>query len=255
MSNISYYAIKTITLQKIKEFFSEFQYTIIAPLVSTIIFVVLLSTINNYYVLDNHENNYLEFVVPGIVIMVVMQTSYQNISESFIFMKQIGSFNDYLISPISRIEILISFLLASIFIGLFVGIINIFFLKIFVKFNSINYFFIFYYLILTSLIFSSIGSIVGFLFFTWDVQQSVHNFIVIPISYLSGTFFSINSVNLKWIFFFKFNPFYKIVNNFRQSFYDRNNFIINEELMLFFITFLFVIISIIIFKKGYRVIY
>ena len=117
MSNISYYAIKTITLQKIKEFFSEFQYTIIAPLVSTIIFVVLLSTINNYYVLDNHENNYLEFVVPGIVIMVVMQTSYQNISESLIFMKQIGSFNDYLISPISRIEILISFLDKSISIS------------------------------------------------------------------------------------------------------------------------------------------
>ena len=254
MSNISYYSIKTISLQKIKEFFIEFQYTIIAPLVSTIIFIILLSTINNYYVLNNHENNYLEFLVPGVVIMVVMQTSYQNISESLIYMKQIGSFNDYLVSPISRIEIFIAFLVASIFIGLFVGIINIFFLKIFIEFKTINYFFILYYLILTSLIFSSIGSIVGFLFFTWDVQQSINSFIVIPISYLSGTFFSINSINLKWVFFFKLNPFYKIVNNFRDSFYGSNNFIFIEELILFFITFLFVIISIIVFKKGYKVI-
>ena len=118
MSNLSYYAIKTISYQKIREFFSEFQYTIISPLVSTIIFVVILSTISNYYSLDV-EGNYLNFVVPGIIIMTVMQVSYQNISESLIFMKQIGSFNDYLMSPISRTEILFSLLIASLFIGIF----------------------------------------------------------------------------------------------------------------------------------------
>ena len=118
MSNISYFAIKTISFQKIKEFFSEFQYTIISPLVSTIIFVVILSAISNYYSLDA-KGNYLNFVVPGIIIMTVMQVSYQNISESLIFMKQIGSFNVYLMSPISRTEILFSMLTASIFIGIF----------------------------------------------------------------------------------------------------------------------------------------
>ena len=74
MSNLSYYAIKTISYQKIREFFSEFQYTIISPLVSTIIFVVILSTIRNYYSLDE-KGNYLNFVVPGIIIMTVMQVS------------------------------------------------------------------------------------------------------------------------------------------------------------------------------------
>ena len=88
MSNVSYYAMKTISFQKIKEFFSEFQYTIISPLVSTIIYVVILNTISNYYSLDL-KGSYLNFVVPGIIIMVVMQVTYQNISESLIFMKQI----------------------------------------------------------------------------------------------------------------------------------------------------------------------
>ena len=162
MSNLSYYAIKTIFFQKIREFFSEFQYTIISPLVSTIIFVVILSTISNYYSLDE-KGNYLNFVVPGIIIMTVMQVSYQNISESLIFMKQIGSFNDYLMSPMSRTEILFSLLIVSIFIGLFTGLVNIIVLTFFVKFYSFNFLMIFYYLFLTSLIFSSIGSIIGFL--------------------------------------------------------------------------------------------
>ena len=254
MSNISYYGIKTITLQKIKEFFFEFQYTIIAPLISSFIFIIILGTISSNYNIIAEGDNYLDFVVPGVVMMIVMQVSYQNISESLIFMKQIGSFNDYLISPLSRLEILISFIISSIFIGVFIGLTNIFFLNFYVKFDFINYYKVIYYLILTSLIFSSIGSIVGFLFYTWDFQQSIYNFFVIPISFLSGTFFSINSINLKWIFFFEINPFYQLVNNFRMSFKNEQNTDFNEEISILFVAFLILFISIIVYKKGYRVI-
>ena len=254
MSNLSYYAIKTISYQKIREFFFEFQYTIISPLVSTVIFVVILNTISNYYILDVKEN-YLNFVVPGIIIMTDMQVSYQNISESLIFMKQIGSFNDYLMSPISRIEILFSLLSASIFIGIFTGIVNIIVLAFFFKFNLFNFFIVIYYLFLTSLIFSSIGSIIGFLFFTWDTQSSVSNFIIVPISFLSGTFFSIHVIDPKWMFLFKINPFYYLVNKFRLSFYDEYYINIKEESFLFFFSLIFLFVSIFIYKKGYRTIY
>ena len=254
MNNVSYYAIKTISFQKIKEFFFEFQYTIISPLVSTIIFIIVLSTISNYYSLDI-KGNYLNFVVPGIIIMTVMQVTYQNISESLIFMKQIGSFNDYLMSPISRIEILFSLLTASIFIGIFTGLVNIVVLTIFVEFYSFNFFIIIYYLFLTSLIFSSIGSVIGFLFFTWDIQSSVSNFIVVPISLLSGTFFSIHTLNPRWAFLFNINPFYYLIKKFRESFYDGYSININEELFLVFFSLFFLIISMFIYKKGCRTIY
>ena len=254
MSNLSYYAIKTIFFQKIREFFFEFQYTIISPLVGTIIFVVILSTIRNYYSLDE-KGNYLNFIVPGIIIMTVMQVSYQNISESLIFMKQIGSFNDYLMSPISRTEILFSLLIASLFVGIFTGLVNIIVLTFFVKFYSFNFLMIFYYLFLTSLIFSSIGSIIGFLFFTWDIQSSISNFIIVPISFLSGTFFSIHVIDPKWMFLFKINPFYYLVNKFRLSFYEEYYINIKEELFLFFFSIIFLIMSIFIYKKGYKTIY
>ena len=253
MSSFSYYSIKTISFQKIKEFFFEFQYTIISPLISTVIFVIILNTISNYYSFDVNEN-YIVFVIPGIVMMVVMQVSYQNISESLIFMKQIGSFNDYLMSPISRIEILISLLIASVFIGLFTGFVNLFVLNIFIDFYSSNLLLIAYYLFLSSLIFSSIGSIIGFLFFTWDIQSSFSNFFILPISFLSGTFFSINVIDPKWVFLFKINPFYHLVKKFRESFYEEYITNVQEELFLVIFTLFFLTVAIFIYQKGYKTI-
>ena len=254
MSNVSYYAIKTIFYSKLKEFFFEFQYTIISPLVSIFIFFGILVILSEYYIFSSENSNYLEFVSPGFVMMIVIQSSYHNISENLITMKQIGSFNDYLISPISRIEILIALIISNIFMSIILALICIIIFNFIIEFNSLNFLYIFYYLIITSLIFSSFGSIVGFLFFTWDAQQAISNFIIIPISLLSGTFFSINVVSYKWVFLFKYNPFYQIVNNFRNTFADtfEINFVI--ELYIFFLTLFILIISMCIFKKGYKVI-
>ena len=101
MSNISYSAIKTILVYEIKDYFKEFQFNIVAPLINTLLFVFILSTIQNYYSFDIKESSYISFLVPGIVMMVVIQSSFNHLSEVIISMKQIGSFNDYLFSPIS----------------------------------------------------------------------------------------------------------------------------------------------------------
>ena len=255
MSNVSYFAIKTIFVSKIKEFFFDYQYTIISPLFSTLIFCIIFSTISNYYSANIEKNSYLEFVVPGIIIMVAMQISFGSVSENLINMKQLGTFNDYLISPISRVEILISLIITSLFMTLFISLLNISLLLIFfVEYNSVNFILSLYYLLLTSLIFTCLGTIVGFLSFTWDAQQSFANFFILPISFLSGTFFSIDSVNQKWDIFFEYNPFFLLVNNFRNSFFNKNSFILFEELILIILTLFILLISIFIYRKGYRVI-
>ena len=127
MSNFSYFAIKTIIFREIKNFFNEFQYNIIAPLINTLLLVFILSTINNLYNVGFLKDSYMFFLIPGIIMTVVMQTSFSHLSQVIISMKQIGSFDDYLISPISREEIFLSFLISSIFVCLIVALINIFF--------------------------------------------------------------------------------------------------------------------------------
>ena len=253
MSNISYSAIRTILFYEIKIFFREFQFNIIAPLISTCLFVFILYTVQHYYSTDTQEGSYMNFLIPGIIIMLVIQTSYNHLSEVIISMKQCGSFNDYLTSPISRSEIFISFILSSIVVCLFVGLLNLILLSFFADFSNINYFNMFFYLILTIVIFSSIGASVGFISFTWDFKSSISDFFITPLSFLSGTVFSINVIEAKWKFIFDYNPIYYLVKGFRNSFNDYNfNFF--QDLALFLFTFIFFIISLLIFKKGYKVV-
>ena len=186
--------------------------------------------------------------------VAIMQTSFNHLSEVIISMKQTGSFNDYLISPISRIEIFFSFLFSSIFVCLVVAFLNLFALSFFTHFENINYIIFVYYIILCSIIFSSIGALTGFLSFTWDVQSTVSNFFILPISFFSGTFFSITAIDKNLKFIFKYNPFYYLVKGFRNSFYNNVQINFYHELYVLFIVFFALFSAIFIFNKGYKVI-
>ena len=256
MSNISYYGMRTIVLMKLKIFFKEFQYSILSPIISSIIFIVILDTISKFYGISINSNyRYMDFVIPGIIIMIVIQETYANISETLIHMKQTGSFNDILMSPISRIEIALSLILASIFIGLIISIINLIIINIFFDIHFYNFLRITYYLSITSIIFGSMGCIIGFISYTWDSQQSFFNFFIVPISLLSGTFFSVTIIEAEWKNIFLFNPFYYLVSCFRKGFYNNQIYDLKVDVILIILGFFLVYITTYIFKKGYKVIH
>ena len=251
---INFFAIFTIVKFRIREFLYEYNYSILAPLISNLLFVIIFSTIDRFYSLSDEGMSFINFLVPGLIIMIVAQESFDNPSVSIINSKQIGSFDDFLLSPLSRIEIFISYVSSQIFIGLILGSVNFVILLYFIDFNYFSLFSFIYYITLVIIFFSSIGSVVGFLSYRWDTQSTVSNFFISPINFLSGTFFSINSLpdNLKLILLY--NPYYYIISYFRESFYVKNDidFFLNF-LILLFVLFIF-FISGYIFYKGYRVI-
>ena len=254
MSSFSFYAIITIIKFRIKEYFSEYHYSIIAPLINTILFVIIFSTIDNYYALKMNDRSFIEFLVPGLILMTVVQESYDNSSVTLINMKQIGSLDDYLMAPITRIEIFLSFLISSIIIGVFLAVVNYIVLSLFINFETIDIIFFIYYLLVAIIFFSSLGCLIGFLSYTWDTQSTVSNFIVTPISLLSGTFFSINVLPDSLKFLFTYNPYYYVVNNFRSSFHNKFEFDLYIDLVIFFFVLIILIVTACIFFKGYKVI-
>tara|TARA_B100001123_G_C14837763_1_gene838832 strand:+ start:93 stop:683 length:591 start_codon:yes stop_codon:yes gene_type:complete len=195
---ISYYAIFTIVKYRIREFFFEYHYSILAPLISNLLFVVVFSTIDRLYLLSTENISYIDFLIPGLIIMIVAQESFDNPSVSIINSKQIGSFNDFLLAPISRIEIFISYTLSQIFIGLIIGIINFILLSYFFSYSIFSIISFIYYLSLVIIFFSSIGLVVGFLSYRWDTQSTVSNFFISPLIFLSGTFFFYKFITRKF---------------------------------------------------------
>tara|TARA_Y100001970_G_C13943292_1_gene704298 strand:+ start:30 stop:362 length:333 start_codon:yes stop_codon:yes gene_type:complete len=109
-------------------------------------------------------------------------------------------------------------------------------------------------MIICIIIFSSLGALTGFLSFSWDTQSSISNFIIVPISLLSGTFFSIDTLDKNFSFLFNFNPFYYLVTGFRNSFYSDIELSVFNDFYILFLLFLIFIITLYVFKKGFRVI-
>ena len=250
----NFFAIFTIVRFRIKEFTSEYHYSILAPLTSNLLFVIIFSTIDRYYALSNENLSFMQFLIPGLIIMVVAQESFDNPSVSIVNSKQIGSFDDFLLAPVSRVEIFLAYLISQIFIGLFLGFLNFLILSFFISYNYFSLISFLYYLTLVIIFFSSLGSLVGFLAYRWDTISTVSNFFVSPINFLSGTFFSINSIpeNIKYILLY--NPYYYLITYFRDSFYvkDEVNYYLN--FIIFIFVFSFLLITAYVFHKGYKVI-
>ena len=251
---INFFAIFTIVKFRIREFTKEYHYSILAPLTSNLLFVIIFSTIDKFYSLSNENISFVQFLIPGLIIMVVAQESFDNPSVSIINSKQIGSFDDFLIAPLSRVEIFVAYLISQIFIGLVLGCLNFLILSYFISYNYFSIFNFLYYLLLVIVFFTSIGSLVGFLTYRWDTQSTVSNFFISPINFLSGTFFSINALPDEFKYILLYNPYYYVITYFRNSFYIKSeiNFYINSIILIFvFTTFL---LTSYIFYRGYRVI-
>ena len=107
---------------------------------------------------------------------------------------------------------------------------------------------------LTILTFSSIGALIGFISFSWDIQSATTNFFIVPISLCSGSFFSIDSLDKQFQFILVYNPFYYLINGFRSAFYDNYELKIFSELFILIVVLSIFLISLYIFKKGYKVI-
>ena len=251
---INHFAIFTIVKFRIREFIVEYHYSILAPLTTNLLFIIIFSTIDRYYALSNNDISFIQFLVPGLIIMIVAQESFDNPSASIINSKQIGSFDDFLLAPISRIEIFISYSISQLLIGIFIGALNFLMLSLFIKIEYFSIFSFLYYLTLVIVFFSSIGSVVGFLSYNWDTQSTVSNFFISPINFLSGTFFSISALPESLKVILLYNPYYYIITYFRDSFYIQKDFdFFINFVVLIFISLIF-FISGYIFFKGYKVI-
>ena len=251
---LNFIAIYSIIAFRIKEFLQEYHYSLLAPLTTNLLFILVFLTVENYYSLSMDSGSFVEFIAPGLIIMIVAQESYDNSSATLIHMKQIGSLDDWLMAPVYRVEILVSLILTSLIIGIILALFNFLIFTFLINIEIYNFFYFIYYLCLVIIFFSCLGCFVGLIFNSWDSQSSFSSFFVAPINFLSGTFFSINYLpeNLKSILLY--NPYYYVVNFFRSSFKEEFNFNIYENLFVLIFIFTSLSITCFIFFKGFKII-
>jgi ABC-2 type transport system permease protein len=228
--------------------------TLISPLVTSLLFLLVLSLAIGNERGDVLGFPFITFLAPGLIAMQIIQQGFSHSSSSIMIGKIQGNIVDILYAPMTAAEITLAINLAACTRSLMIAAFSIFVFTFIVELKFYNFFYIFIFTFLGSFILSSIGIIVGLWAEKFDHMASATNFIIVPLSFLSGTFYSIDRLPdiLKQIS--EINPFFYIIDGFRCGFLGEADGSIQFGLFyLLVLSFITWFIAYILFKKGYKI--
>ncbi|MEF8793599.1 ABC transporter permease [Thiohalorhabdus sp.] len=208
----------TLFKKEIMRFWKVGVQTVFSPMVTTLLYLLIFS-----YVLEDRVNvypgvSYTEFLVPGLMMMAIIQNAFANSSSSLIQSKVTGNIIFILMPPLSSLEFYLAFVLAAAIRGVLVGI-SVYIVAIFfVDLNLNNIGAILGFAFLASSVMAAFGLIAGIWAEKFDQIAAFTNFFVVPLSFLSGVFYSINDLPAFWRGVSHLNPFFYMIDGFRAGF-------------------------------------
>ena len=218
---VNWVGANTLFLKEIKRFFKVYQQTILAPAFTTLLFFLVI----NIAIKDRVDSNinYMQFLAPGLIVMAMMQNAFANTSSSLLSSKIAGNIVDLLMPPFSANEIILSYTLAAIIRAILVGVITFLFVSSFVDLKLVNYFYFIYFSIAGCIFLSLLGIIAGVWAEKFDNMSGITNFIIIPLTFLSGTFYTVEKLPEPFYTLCLLNPFYYVIEGFRNAFILNNS--------------------------------
>jgi ABC-2 type transport system permease protein len=199
-------------------FLKVYAQTIIAPVINTLLFYIVFA-----FALGGSQRMigdlpYLTFLAPGLVMMSMAQNAFANTASSLVISKVQGNIVDVLMPPLSAFELLVGYTVGGIARGVVVGIVSITCLAFFTNMHIVHPLYVAYYAIMGSMMLALIGVIGGLWSEKFDQMAAVQNFIVMPATFLSGTFYTVDKLPQAWRFLAHLNPFFYMIDGFRYGF-------------------------------------
>ena len=206
----------TLILREQRRFTSIWTQTLLAPIVTSALFIAVFSFVfsdRNAELLSNSE--YSLFLAPGILMMVTIQNSFANTSTSILVSKVNGNIVDTLMPSLSSLELSLGFMVGGVLRGLFVATGVLIVIFPFLNLFPINIFILYFYITMGSITFSLLGILVGVFCKKFDQMSAVNNFIIAPLSFLSGTFYSVSNLPEPFNVISLFNPVFWLMDGVR----------------------------------------
>lgn len=227
--------------------------SVVSPVLSTSLYFVVFGAAIGSRMSDVGGVAYGAFIIPGLVMLNLLTQSVSNASIGIYFPKFIGTIYEILSAPVSAYEVVAGYVGAAATKSLMLGLIILVTARLFVTFHVAHPFWMVAFLVLTAVTFSLFGFIIGIWADTFEKLNLVPLLIVTPLTFLGGTFYSIDMLPPFWRTVTLFNPVVYLVSGFRWSFYDTSD--IGPEISLG-MTVLFMVICLAainwIFRTGYR---
>lgn len=205
-------------LKEVRRFIKVWLQTIAAPVVTSLLFLAIFALALGGDVRMAGPVSFLEFLAPGLIMMTMVQNAFANTSSSVIIAKVQGNIVDLLMPPLSPLEITLGLSLGGVTRGLVVGLVVGVCMLPFVTLHLHHFGYILFHAVGASLILSLLGTLGGVWSEKFDHMAAITNFIITPLSFLSGTFYSIDRLPESFRFLAHINPFFYMIDGFRYGF-------------------------------------
>ena len=247
------YAIRAIYLFEMHRTWRTIMQSIISPVISTSLYFVVFGSAIGGRIPEINGVSYGAFIVPGLVMLSLLTQSISNASFGIYFPKFTGTIYELLSAPVSYFEIVIAYVGAAASKSIILGVIILATAALFVPLRIEHPFVMVLFLVLTAVTFSLFGFIIGIWADGFEKLQLVPLMIVTPLTFLGGSFYSIDMLPPFWRTVTLFNSVVYLISGFRWSFYGLSDVHIGTSLAM---TLVFLIVCILIvrwmFKTGYR---
>ena len=254
MITYNYLSLLTLLKKEVYRFVKVGMQTIIGPAISSLLFLAVFTLALGRSVSTINGVILAEFIAPGLIMMTMLQNAFANSASSIGQSKSQGNIVDVLMAPLSNFELTIGYIGGSIARGLICGFVTAIGVSLFVSIQINSFISLFFYSIMGCLMMGSLGTMVGIWADKWDQQQGITNFIVLPLTFLSGTFYSISRLPEFWQTVSSFNPFFYNIDGFRYAFTGiSDSSLIQGSIFLIIINIILILLCYFMFRKGYKI--
>lgn len=245
--------IYTLFKKEVLRFWRVAFQTIASPVITALLYLLIFSHVLEGRVEVYDDVPYTAFLIPGLIMMSLLQNAFANTSSSLVQSKVMGNIIFVLLTPLTYLQFFLAFLAAAIVRGLAVGL-SIYFVALwFVDLPLMHVAWVITFAILGSALLGTFGIIAGIWSDRFDQMAAFQNFVIMPLTFLSGVFYSIHSLPSIWQTISKFNPFFYMIDGFRYGFFGKGDispwvsFVVVSTFLA-----LLVVMSLKMLKSGYK---
>ncbi|MEG9861618.1 MAG: ABC transporter permease [Parvularculales bacterium] len=215
---VNWLGLWTLYLKEVQRFFKILTQTVMAPVITTLLFLAVFSLALGGLRPDISGVPFSSFLAPGLIMMATIQNAFANTGSSLLIAKIQGTEVDFLMPPLSAGELNLGFALGGVTRGLLVAIMTGLGITFFVEVDVKHWWAVVYFAVNASLTMSLMGIITGIWSQKFDHMQAITNFVVVPLSFLSGTFYSVRQLPELAYNITHVNPFFYMIDGFRYGF-------------------------------------
>lgn len=253
-SRINWFGAFTLLKKEVWRFLKVYHQTLLSPVVNIVLFLAVFSLSIGNHIETIEGVPFNIFMASGLIMMAAMQNSFANSSSSFVMGKVMGHIVDYLIPPLGAFELLFAFTCGAVLRGICVGIVAFLVISIFTLLPLHSLFYIVFYMLCACMFLGLLGVLCGVISETFDHMSAMTSYVITPLTFLSGTFYSTGSLPKFWQNFSHFNPFFYMIDGFRFGITGHHDgdlsvgmvYLLSINLILWFVLLCMI-------KRGYKI--